>query len=139
MRRSARDGLVSVLSGYDRLVEVGVGRDPAVAAALADAGRSVTATDIHEFPVPERVRFVRDDVVEASERDDPGEHYRSDCLYARNLPPELHRPLWDVARAVDADCRFTTLGYDEPAIPVSREPLGGGDGGPRDTLFVARR
>ncbi|MFC4358071.1 UPF0146 family protein [Halobium salinum] len=135
MRKSGRDALVGVLSAYDRLVEVGVGREPAVAAALADRGRAVVTTDVYAFPVPEGVRFVRDDVVEASERDHPGEHYRADCLYARNLPPELHRPLRDVARAVDADCLFTTLGYDEPAIPTSREPLEGS----RETLFVVRR
>jgi hypothetical protein len=135
VRSSVRDALVAFLSAYGRLVEVGVGRDPSVAGALADAGKRVTATDVHEFPVPDGVRFVRDDVIEASERADPGDHYRADCLYARNLPPELHRPLRDVARAVDADCAFTTLGYDEPAIPVAREPLSESGG----TVYVVRR
>lgn len=134
MRSSVRDALVRFLSEYDRLVEVGVGRDPAVATALAEAGKRVTATDVHEFPVSEGVRFVRDDVVAAADRADPGDHYRADCLYARNLPPELHRPLRDVARTVDADCAFTTLGYDEPAVPVAREPLG-----ERGTVYVNRR
>ncbi|MFC6990121.1 UPF0146 family protein [Haloplanus sp. GCM10025708] len=119
------------LARYERLVEVGVGRRPGVAAALADAGKSVTATDVVERPVPDGVRFVRDGVVERSERG-PRDVYRVDAIYALNLPPELHRPTLEVARDADADFLFTTLGYDQPAIPVGRETHGD------ETLFVAR-
>lgn len=125
--------VVQFLARYASLCEVGVGRRPDVAAALADRGHTVTATDVHDRDVPTGVRFVRDDVVEASERPDPGGHYRADALYARNLPPELHRPLLTVARRVDADCLFTTLGGDPAAVdarPVSLE-----DG---TTVHVAR-
>ncbi|WP_129114454.1 UPF0146 family protein [Halegenticoccus tardaugens] len=128
---ATRDALAARLARYDRLVEVGVGRRPDVAAALAAAGKSVTATDVYDRPVPDGVRFVRDDVVARSEREDPGERYRVDAVYALNLPPELHRPTRRVARAAGADFLFTTLGHDEPTVPVRREAVG------RETLFVA--
>lgn len=131
----ARAALVERLAGYDRLLEVGVGRRPGVAAALAARGVDVTATDVHRRDVPEGVRFVRDDVVAAAERvragERPGDHYAVEAVYALNLPPELHRSARDVARAVDAEFLFTTLGGDQPAVPVRRETVGA------TTLFVA--
>ncbi|WP_117593082.1 UPF0146 family protein [Haloprofundus halophilus] len=130
MKHRREAALVGRLSRYDSLCEVGVGRRPDVAGALVDAGCAVAATDVREFPVPEGVEFVRDDLVDASEAATPGEHYHVDALYALNLPPELHRPLRDVARAVDADGLFTTLGFDEPTVPVRREQLDG------ETLYV---
>jgi hypothetical protein len=131
VRPATRDALTDRLGRYDRLVEVGVGRRTDVAGALAAAGRAVTATDVHERSVPPGVRFVRDDVVDAAARDDPGDAYRADAVYALDLPPELHRPTRDVARAVGADCLFTTLGGDGPAVPGRRETL------PGETLYVA--
>ncbi|WP_224447909.1 UPF0146 family protein [Haloprofundus salilacus] len=131
MKDRREEALVARLSAYDSLVEVGVGRRPDVAAGLAAAGCAVTATDVHEFPVPDSVEFVQDDVVAASEAAAPGEHYQADALYALNSPPDLHGPLRDVARAVGADCLFTTLGFDEPAVPVRRESLDA------ETLYVA--
>ncbi|WP_224270250.1 UPF0146 family protein [Haloprofundus salinisoli] len=130
MKPRREEALVGRLSGYDSLCEVGVGRRPEIAAALAEAGCAVTATDVHEFPVPQGVEFVRGDLVAASEAATPDEHYHVDALYALNLPPELHRPLRDVGRAVGADCLFTTLGFDEPTVPVRREQLDG------ETLYV---
>ncbi|WP_101295350.1 UPF0146 family protein [Halegenticoccus soli] len=131
MTNATREALAARLGRYDRLVEVGIGRRPDVAGALAAAGKAVTATDVHDREVPAGVRFVRDDVVARSEQDDPGPLYYVDAVYALNLPPELHRPTRRVARAAGADFLFTTLGYDEPAIPVRRETVG------RETLFVA--
>jgi uncharacterized UPF0146 family protein len=143
--RTARDtALVSRFSAYDSAVEIGIGRRPEVAAALAAEGVDVAATDVHdvrgtgsdsddEVDVPPSVSFVVDDVVDASERDHPGETYEADLVYGLNLPPELHRPVLDVARAVDADFLFTTLGYDAAAVPCSSESLAGGE-----TLYVAR-
>jgi uncharacterized UPF0146 family protein len=125
--------LVSRFSGYASVVEIGIGRRPDVAAGLADAGVSVTATDIAAVDVPPSVSFVRDDIVAASERDHPGETYEADLLYGLNLPPELHRPALDVAEAVGADFLFTTLGYDPPAVPCETASLP--EGG---TLYVAR-
>ncbi|RLM53377.1 hypothetical protein DVK02_14430 [Halobellus sp. Atlit-31R] len=133
--KTPRDvALVERFSPYGAVVEVGIGRRPEVAAAVADTGASVTATDVADVDVPPSVSFVRDDVVAASERDDPGDWYRADLVYGLNLPPELHRPALDVARAVDADFLFTTLGYDQPAVPCAAESLAG-----RETLYVGRR
>jgi uncharacterized UPF0146 family protein len=126
-----RDALAARLTRYDTLVEVGVGRNPDVAAALATAGKTVTVTDIDEVEVPDGVRFVRDDIVARSEQADPGPLYCVDAIYALNLPAELQRPVRDVARAVDAVFVFTTLGYEEPTIPVRRETVG------RETLYTA--
>ena len=126
MRPATRDALVDRLARYDRLVEVGVGHRPDVAGALSDRA-AVTATDVHDRPVPDGVRFVRDDVTAPDES-----VYRdADAVYALNLPPELHRPAWTLARRVDADLLFTTLGGDGPSIPTTPETL------PGETLFRA--
>ena len=131
----ARTPLAARLAVYDRLVEVGIGRRPEVAAALVDAGCEVTATDVFDAPVPDGVRFVRDDVVMRADELDghPGDPYRVDAVYACNLPAELQHPARDVAHAAGADFRFTTLGFEDPAIPVDRETVG------RETLYTARR
>jgi len=119
--------LVARLARFDRVVEVGVGRRPEIAAALADRGVSVTATDVHERWVPDGVRFVRDDATDPDRRVYVG----ADALFARNLPPELHRPVRDIARDVDARFLFTTLGAEGPAVPAEPETL------PGTTLFAA--
>jgi hypothetical protein len=121
--------LVDRLAGYDRLVEVGVGRRADVAAALVAAGCSVTATDVVARAVPEGVDVVVDDVLAP----DPAVYADADCVYALNCPPELHRPLVAVAAGAGAACAFTTLGGDQPVVPVEREPV------TDDTLFWARR
>jgi hypothetical protein len=124
--------LVDYLARYDSVVEVGIGRRTAVAAALAARGVEVTATDVHPRSVPEGVTFRLDDVVDRAASGDPGAAYAADAVYARNLPPELHRPVRDVARAAGADCCFTTLGGDQPAVPVDRVTLD------HVTLYVVR-
>lgn len=128
------DALVARLARYDRLVEVGIGDRGDLAAALVDAGCRVTATDVRDVTVPAGVRFVRDDVVERARvvADDPGPYADADAVYARRLPPELHRPTLTVARAVGADVAFTTLGGDPPTVPVEIETL------PDTTLYWAR-
>ncbi len=124
-----RDAIVERLSAFDRVVEVGVGNRPGVAAALADRGVDVTATDVVDREVPDGVHFVRDDVTEP----DPSVYAGADAVYALNCPPELHRPAWAVARGADAAFLFTTLGGDEPVIPVERTSLPGSV-----TLYRAR-
>jgi len=131
---ASRTELAARLATYDRLVEVGIGRRPEVAAALVDADCEVTATDVFDPPVPDGVRFVRDDVVarrDALDGDHPGGPYDADAVYGLNLPAELQRPARDVAHAAGADFLFTTLGFEEPVIPVDRETVGG------ETLYVA--
>jgi hypothetical protein len=60
-------------------------------------------------------------------------------VYACHLPAELQRPTVALARRLDAACAFTTLGFEEPVVPVTRRALGaavlyvardGGPGGP---------
>ena len=123
-----RDAIVGRLSAFETLVEVGIGNRTEVAGALADAGKIVTATDVHHRDVPPGVEFTEDDAFDP----DIAVYRVADAVYALNVPPELHRPLLDVAEAVDAALLFTTLGGDQPAIPVERETL------PGETLFVAR-
>jgi uncharacterized UPF0146 family protein len=123
-----RDALAGRLSAFERLVEVGIGRRTDLARALADAGASVTATDVRPREVPDGVRFVDDDLRDP----DPTVYRDADAVYALNLPPELHRPALDAAERADAAFLFTTLGGDQPAVPVARETL------PGETLYVAR-
>lgn len=125
--RRNREAIRDYLSDADRVVEVGIGRRTDLASELSKSGVSVTATDVHDRSVPDSVRFVRDDIVEPEMRVYEG----ADALVARNLPPELHRPTLAVARAVDATFAFTTLGGDQPIVPVERKTIPGG------TLFVA--
>ena len=46
-----------------------------------------------------------------------------DAVYARRLPAELQRPTVTLARRLDAACMFTTLGFEEPIVPVERRAL----------------
>ena len=120
--------VVEVLTGYEVLVEVGVGRRTGVAAALADRGRQVTATDVVEREVPDGVRFVVDDVTDP----DPSVYEGADAVYALRCPPELQRSLVAVAESAGADCLFTTLGGDPVVVPADPKTVASG------TLFVAQ-
>jgi uncharacterized UPF0146 family protein len=134
--RDAIDGaLVDRLAAYDVLVEVGVGDRLAVARSLADRGCAVTATDVHEPATvadgsfPASVAFVRDDVTDPTRET----YVDADVVYALNCPPELQRPLVDVARGVGADAAFTTLGTDPAVVPATAESLPG----VHETLYAA--
>jgi uncharacterized UPF0146 family protein len=122
-----RRTLVTRLSDRDRVVEVGIGRRPEVARRLAACGVAVTATDLHDRPTPEGVRFVRDDVTDP----DPDVYAGTDAVYACHCPPELQRPAREAARSAGASFLFTTLGGD-PAV-VDARPVGTADG----PVFVA--
>ena len=138
MARSTDRLLVSRLSDADTLLEVGIGDRSGVAAGLAATGADVHATDVQPVAVPEGVCFRVEDVTAVEALDD---FHEVDVVYALNCPPELHRPLCDLARRVDATCYFTTLGADQPTVPVEREQLTDTvDGDPvRVTLYVAAR
>lgn len=120
--------MIDYVSEYDRVVEIGIGRRTELARALSNRGVSVTATDVSDRDVPADVQFVRDDIVDP----DPSVYADADAVYARNLPPELHRPALEVARGADADLLFTTLGGDQPIVPVERKTIETG------TLYLAR-
>ena len=126
MLNSTRDTLTDRLSGYRRVVEVGIGREPAVAASLTESGVEVTATDLHPREVPPAVAFALDDLT-APER---SLYAGAGAIYGLNLPPELHRPALELTRDVGAEFLFTTLGGDPPAVPVSRETV------PAETLYI---
>ncbi|KAB1192514.1 hypothetical protein GJR96_03300 [Haloferax sp. MBLA0076] len=117
--------------GYERVVEVGIGRASDVAAVLAERGVDVVAIDVYDVPVPDGVRFVRDDVVARADAPTLGPYEGVDAIYALNFPVELHKPAARVARRAGAEFCFTTLGYDEPSIPVRRVSI------PGDTLYIA--
>jgi uncharacterized UPF0146 family protein len=125
---ATRRGLADRLRRFDPVVELAVGRRPDVAAALA-ATNDVTATDRVDRAVPEGVRFVRDDLTAP----DRSVYAGVEGLYALNLPPELHRPAFELADAVGAALAFTTLGGDAPAVPVRRRETI-----PGETLFWIR-
>jgi uncharacterized UPF0146 family protein len=127
VRASTVDAIAARLADNECVVEVGIGNRTAVASALLAAGVAVTATDIRERTVPDGVTFVRDDVTDPA----LGVYDGADAIYALNCPPELHRSIATLARRVGADCHFTTLGADPPAVPVVGETL------PGETLFVA--
>ncbi|GAA0248350.1 UPF0146 family protein [Haladaptatus pallidirubidus] len=128
MNPETRDEMVARLADYQRAVEIGIGNRPDVAGALVDAGSVVTATDIRPRSVPAGVRFVLDDVTNP----DASVYEDCDVIYALNIPPELHRPALSVAKECDSVFVFTTLGGDQPSIPVRRETVSG------ETLFWAR-
>ena len=119
--------LVTRLSDCNRVVEVGVGNRPGVAAALADQGVDVTATDIRDRQTPDAVRFVRDDITDP----DPRVYRDADAVYARHCPPELQRPARDAAQAAGARLLFTTLGGDPTLVDATRVTADDG------TVFVA--
>ena len=125
MREDTVDALADYLARFGTVVEVGIGHRTAVAAELVARGVTVLATDIRERTVPDGVTFLRDDVTDP----DRSLYAEAEAIYAMNLPPELHRPTADLARAVDAELYFTTLGGDPPTVPVERQTL------PGETLF----
>ena len=116
--------IAAILAGYDRVVEVGIGKRTAVARTLAERGVDVTARE-----TPPGVDFVRDDVTAP----DTAAYEGVDAIYALRLPPDLQRDVWRTARAVDADLLFTTLGGDPALVPSEPRTVAEG------TLFVATR
>jgi uncharacterized UPF0146 family protein len=149
-----RLALVDELAEHDRLVELGVGDRPAVARALAERGCRVVAVDIdpgdrtlaaarevENEGVEGSLRVRRGDVLAlAKGTGDSGTRPLADAdgrdaidaVYACNLPAELQRPTVALADRLDAVCVFTTLGFEEPVVPVRRRSVEGA------SLYVAR-
>ena len=151
----SRQALVDELARYDRLLEIGIGNRPGVARSLAERGRDVVAVDValgeralaaadetdetNEAPVAGALRAVEGDVLALAER--AGDEAASpdwltaadvDAVYACHLPGELQRPTVALADRLDAACLFTTLGFEEPTVPVRRRSVSG------TTVYVAR-
>jgi len=147
-----RQALVDALARHDRLLEVGIGDRPGVARSLAERGREVVAIDvavgertraaaseIDATTVAGSLRAVEADVLDLAEstgavvESEPvGARGDFDAVYACNLPAELQRPTVALADRFDAACLFTTLGFEEPTVPVRRRSLTG------TTVYVAR-
>ncbi|OYR55306.1 hypothetical protein DJ73_02455 [Halorubrum sp. Ea1] len=152
-----RLALVEELARHDRLLEVGVGDRPGIARSLAERGRDVVAIDVavgeralataretEAATVAGSLRAVEADVLalaaatdaEAGAEADSTEGHPTegefDAVYACNLPAELQRPTVALAERLDAACLFTTLGFEEPTVPVGRRSLSG------TTVYVAR-
>lgn len=147
--------LVAALDPYARLIEVGVGRRPDVARALADRGREVVAVDVDvsaaardaatevEAAGGGSLRVVGADVTALATADDDrairdalgldASESGFDAVYARNLPAELQRPTVALAERLDAACLFTTLGFEEPVVDVRRRSMEAGT-----VVYVAR-
>lgn len=111
--------LAEWLTQYDRLVEVGIGTRPAVAATLARNGRSVTATDIRPVQTPPGVQFVIDDITAPRQ----SVYATAEILYARRLPAELQRPVTALANRLDIAACFTTLGGELPVVEATTQTL----------------
>jgi uncharacterized UPF0146 family protein len=124
---ATRDAIVDTLASAATVVEVAVGERTDVAGALADRGVAVLATDVRERSVPAGVRFVRDDLTDP----DASLYRGAEVVFAQNLPAELQRPALELAETVGANFVFTTLGGEEPVVPVVRETL------PGETLYRA--
>ena len=129
MSQSSPEELPALLDGYERVVAVGIGRNTALAAALVDRGVSVIATDVRERTVPDGVEFVLDDVTAP----DRSVYADAGAIVAQRLPPELQRPVFDLARDVGADLFFTTLGADPVLVPTEVVSTA------RGPVFVATR
>ena len=148
----SRLALVEELARRDRLLEVGVGDRPGVARALAERGRDIVAVDVavgertraaasetEGSAVAGSLRVVEADVLALAEAasEETGRDVDEitdgfDAVYACNLPAELQRPTLALAERLNAACLFTTLGFEEPTVPVRRRSLSG------TTLYVAR-
>ncbi|TKX84589.1 hypothetical protein EXE43_18065 [Halorubrum sp. SS5] len=146
--------LVAALDPYERLIEVGVGRRPEVALALADRGRAVVAVDVNLSESAREaettaarsgdgsLRVAAADVTALAAddgraiRDAVGPEWVGDgvdAVYARNLPAEIQRPTVALAERLDAACLFTTLGFEEPVVDVRRRSREAGT-----VVYVAR-
>ncbi len=124
---ATRDAVVATLASATTVVEVAIGKRTDIAAALADRGVAVMATDVRDRTTPEGVRFVRDDLTDP----DASLYRGAEILFAQNLPAELQRPTLELAETVGAKFVFTTLGGEQPAVPVVREAV------PGETLYRA--
>ena len=118
--------IFNILSPFDNLLEVGIGSRMDVAHALSK-NRIVFATDIYPCEVSEKIQFFIDDICNPTLEI----YSNTEIIYALNLPPELHQPLFNVASKVGSKCLFTTLGNDFPEIPVQIETI------PGETIYWA--
>lgn len=104
-----------MLRDYRCVLEVGIGRRFDLAEALVSEGIEVYAVDIKPIEAPSTIEIHAGDVRTI----DPDRFDGVDAIYARRLPPELHRPTARLAKRLGVPFMFTTLGGDPPTLPVS--------------------
>jgi uncharacterized UPF0146 family protein len=138
---AARDSFRN-LSDSPVLLEVGIGRRPDIARALAGTGYRVIAIDVVDRSVPDEVAFARLDVHDLATSASPRRSLpipESDAdaapvalVYGRNLPAEIQPATVRLAERLDAAAAFTTLGFEDPSpsLRVERRTVGS------DTLYV---
>lgn len=110
------ESAIDLLGRPETAVELAIGNRDEFAVTLAAEGVSVVATDIAPCETSDAIQFVRDDL-----RDPEMALYEAaDVLYARRLPAELQAAAAALAERVACPLYFTTLGFEEPVIPVER-------------------
>lgn len=99
-----------IATHYDgKIVEVGVGENPTVAQELRNRGFTVVVTDIEERS---HDGFILDDVTDP----DPSIYNDASLVYSIRPPPELHKPLKDVAARAGADLLIAPFGNEESPL-----------------------
>jgi len=97
-----------------KIVEVGIGKVPVVAAELRRLlpGYNLMVTDVEEPPgLPAGAKFVCDDITAP----DLGIYQGADLIYAIRPPPELQPHLLRLAREVGADLLLKLTSDEEAA------------------------
>lgn len=116
MRVDVEQATVPAIYSVDSAVELAIGERTALAGSLSDYGVSMTATDIVPRNVPTGVTFIIDDLTNPTHQI----YEAADVLFACRLPEELHQPAATLSAGVEVPLYFTTLGFEEPSIPVDR-------------------
>jgi uncharacterized UPF0146 family protein len=93
---------------YHRAVEIGIGRNPEVAIALAAAGTEMIATDIRPLQPLSAIRMVVDDVA----RPDYAVYEGADLIYAVRPGIEMVPAMLSLARRINSDLIVYHLGFE---------------------------
>lgn len=126
MSESSRGYLESTLSEFERVLEIGIGNRTGLAERLNERGIRVFAIDIDPPEMHAGVQVIKADIHSV----DPSRFKPLDAVYARRLPPELHRPTARLAEAIACPLFFTTLGGEVPIVPTKTVT------GPQETIYV---
>jgi len=97
-----------LVTHYTNAVEVGIGKNMAVARILHDAGLSIRCTDVKDVPVPEWLTFRIDDIF----LPDITRYKGVDVIYAIRPAIEMIPPLIALARTINCDLLVYHLGFE---------------------------
>lgn len=98
-------------SSANKIIEVGVGKTTEALEKLRKQLPQCTliATDVRKVPVPEGVKFIRDDVTNP----DSSKYREADLIFSLRAPPELYSSLKQIAGEVDADLLVKPVSSEE--------------------------